>query len=313
MNIESMKEVVISATARKVLVAKKYSPEILVGVGIVGFIATTIMASKATLKVNDILKETDKDLETIKNVHKEALAGNPSFTYTETDYRRDLAITYSRRGMDLAKLYGPAVIVGTFSVGCILASQGIMKKRNLGLIAAYKLLDDTFSSYRDRVIEDQGKEKDLMYRHGFTVEEVKQTTTDENGKKVKTKEPVVVYDGREHSEYARFFDEYSVQWQKDAAHNLFFLRSQQNTANDLLKSRGHIFLNEVYDLLGIPRSKAGAVVGWVYDNAPGNVSDNYVDFGIYDPDNQSGREIVNGYNRSVLLDFNVDGIIYDLI
>ena len=90
-----------------------------------------------------------------------------------------------------------------------------------------------------------------------------------------------------------------------------FLRKQQEWANELLKSRGHVFLNEVYDMLGIPRTKSGQIVGWVY-NSNDEYSDNYIDFGVYDGGARS-RAFVNGYEKAILLDFNVDGVIYDLI
>jgi hypothetical protein len=134
--------------------------------------------------------------------------------------------------------------------------------------------------------------------------------TDENGKKIKSKKTIEVTDPNGVSQYARFFDESCVQWSKTPEYNLTFLNCQQNYANDLLHSRGHVFLNEVYDMLGIPRSQAGAVVGWVLgkDNDVG-----YIDFGIYDGNRMRARDFVNGYERSILLDFNVDGVIYDLI
>ena len=107
------------------------------------------------------------------------------------------------------------------------------------------------------------------------------------------------------SQYARFFDETCPSWSKNSEANLMFLKLQQQFANDMLKARGVLYLNEVYAMLGIPRTKAGQVVGWKYDleNPSG---DNYVDFGIFDEKNKS---FVNGFERSILLDFNVDGII----
>lgn len=109
------------------------------------------------------------------------------------------------------------------------------------------------------------------------------------------------------SPYARWFNETCLGWNNIPENNLMFLRYQQNHANDMLKSRGYIFLNEVYDMLGIPRTKAGQVIGWVFD--PDNpVGDNYVDFGLFDTRNE---DFVNGYINSVLLDFNVDGAILD--
>ena len=109
------------------------------------------------------------------------------------------------------------------------------------------------------------------------------------------------------SDYARFFDESSALWTKDSNHNLVFLRVQQTYVNDLLRRRGYVFLNEVYDMLGIPRTKAGQVVGWLYDEGS-TMSDNYIDFGIYSDRN---KDFVNGLKNTALLDFNVDGCIID--
>ena len=91
-----------------------------------------------------------------------------------------------------------------------------------------------------------------------------------------------------------------------------YLRRQQDYANELLKAKGHLYLNEVYDILGLPRSKAGQIVGWVYDEK-NPIGDNYVDFGIYEQNRAKNRDFVNGYEKTILLDFNVDGNILDLM
>lgn len=111
------------------------------------------------------------------------------------------------------------------------------------------------------------------------------------------------------SDYARFFNESCANWTKNPEYNFHFLKQQEMYATSVLKSRGYLFLNDVYDMLGIPRSKAGQVVGWVYD--PDNTAgDNYVDFDLYSSQNEG---FVNGYEKSALLDFNVDGCILDRI
>ena len=109
------------------------------------------------------------------------------------------------------------------------------------------------------------------------------------------------------SQYARYFNSGCAAWTKDPECNLVYLRHQQNYATELLRHRGYLFLNEVYDMLGLPRTKAGQVIGWVYDEA-NPVGDNYVDFGIY---NERNEDFVNGYAESLLLDFNVDGNVLD--
>lgn len=112
---------------------------------------------------------------------------------------------------------------------------------------------------------------------------------------------------RKHSPYAAFFDEQSAAWTKNPECNKMFLLQQQNFANEKLRARGYLFLNEVYDMLGLPRTRAGQLVGWCYDEH-NPCGDNYVDFNIFDDHN---REFVNGFEKSVLLDFNVDGNILD--
>ena len=109
--------------------------------------------------------------------------------------------------------------------------------------------------------------------------------------------------------YARYFDAGCTGWDKNSEHNLYYLKQQQLYATDRLIAQGYLFLNDVYDMLGMPRSKCGQVVGWIYDK-DNPVGDNYVDFGIYNDRNQG---FINGRDNSLLLDFNVDGCILDVV
>lgn len=111
------------------------------------------------------------------------------------------------------------------------------------------------------------------------------------------------------SDYARFFDESCKSWTKDPERNRVFLRQLEQYATDRLKACGYLFLNDVYEMLGIARTKVGQLVGWVYD-ANNPIGDNYVDFDIYSSYND---DFVNGYKATALLDFNVDGVILDKI
>lgn len=304
MNLENIKNVISRSTGRGGLLLKKHSPEILMVTGVVGIVTSTVLACRATLKAGEVIEEAKGKLDKIhyanQNIDKE--------TYSERDYKKDLTVTYVQTGVDFAKLYGPAVLIGVASIGCILGAHGIMKKRNLALVAAYKAIETSFADYRKRVVEEFGMEKDRLLKNGIVQSKVSVVEIDENGKAKKSQKVVEVTDPNGISQYARFFDEASINWSKTPEYNLTFLKCQQNYANDLLKSRGHIFLNEVYDLLGIPRSQAGAVVGWVKD-----VGDGFVDFGLFDGENMRVRDFVNGYERNILLDFNVDGVIYDMI
>ena len=290
---------------------KKHSPEILLVTGITGVVTSAVMACKATTKVDAIVEEAKKSIDMI---HEGMEAGNIcDVEYTEEDGKKDLAIVYIQTGVKFAKLYGPSVLLGLTSIGCILASNNIIHKRNVALSAAYTAIDRSFKGYRSRVIERFGESMDRELRYNIKTQEIKETVVDEEtGKKKTVKSTVSVVDPNTYSDYARFFDEYCAGWTKDAEYNLMFLRQQQNYANELLKSRGHLFLNEVYDMLGIDRTKAGNIVGWVYDEEH-PVGDNFVDFGIYVLDNEKARDFVNGRERSILLDFNVDGDILSLM
>ena len=290
---------------------KKHSPEILLVTGITGVVTSAVMACKATTKVDAIIEESKKSIDTI---HEGMEAGNIcDVEYTEEDGKKDLAIVYIQTGVKFAKLYGPSVLLGLTSIGCILASNNIIHKRNVALSAAYTAIDTSFKGYRSRVIERFGESMDRELRYNIKTQEVKETVVDEEtGKKKTVKSTVSVVDPNTYSDYARFFDEYCAGWTKDAEYNLMFLRQQQNYANELLKSRGHLFLNEVYDMLGIDRTKAGNIVGWVYDEKH-PIGDNFVDFGIYVLENEKARDFVNGRERSILLDFNVDGDILSLM
>ena len=286
----------------------KHSPEILAGVGVVGVIASTVMACKATTKLSDILEESKDQLDQIKTV-----AVDPAYAdkYSEDDAKKDTTITYVQTGVKVAKLYAPSVILCAGSLGCLLASNNILKKRNAALSAAYMTVDKSFKEYRKRVADRFGEEVEKEIRYNIKAKEV--ATVDENGNEVT--ETVKVMDGTDdpntYSDYARFFDESCAAWQNDAEYNLTFLKAQQQYANDLLKSRGRLFLNEVYRMLGIDETKAGQVVGWVY-NPDNPTGDNFVDFGIYNMQRERVRAFVNGYEPNILLDFNVDGVIWDL-
>lgn len=291
---------------------KKHSPEILVGAGIVGVVGSTVMACKATTKLDEVL---DEPKEKIEKIHE--LMENPDMVpegkeYTEEDGKKDLTIMYTQTAVKVAKLYAPAVILGTVSIAAILGGHNILRKRNIALAAAYTAVDKGFKEYRGRVIERFGEELDKELKYNIKAKEIEETVVNEDGTETTVKKTVNVADPNTTSIYARFFDDGCTGWSKDPEYNLMFLKDQQRYANDLLKSRGHLFLNEVYDMLGIPRSTAGAVVGWIYDEkCP--VGDNFVDFGIYDLYDEKKRDFVNGYERTILLDFNVDGEIYKMI
>lgn len=291
---------------------KKHSPEILMIGGAIGVVSSAIMACRATTKLSKVMDEHKTTIEQIHHVanHPEVLPENQ--TYTKQDVKKDLSITYTKTGLNLVKLYAPSVILGTLSLTCMITSNNILRNRNAALAAAYAAVDKGFKNYRSNVVERFGKEVDKELKYNIKAKEIEEVKKDKDGKEKKTKKTVNVAALDDYSPYAKFFDNGCENWEKDSEHNLWFLKQQQNFANDKLKAQGYLFLNDVYDMLGIPRTKPGQVVGWIYDDKnPNHTGNNFVDFGIYNINREPNRDFVNGYESVILLDFNVDGPILD--
>ncbi len=288
---------------------QKHSPEILLGAGIAGTITSTILACKATLKLSEIAEERADTMQKIDETYNASQNGS-EISYTEEDMKRDVKIVKVQTVAKTIKAYMPSVVIGVLSVGSILTGHKIMKKRNLMLAAAYTTVNQGFKKYRKNVVDKYGKEVDQEMRYGIKAKEITKTEVDAKGKEKEVKETVYeVDDVTKYSPTAKIFDETCPAWSKDPNMNLLFLRQQQNFCNDKLKSQGYLFLDEVYKLLGFPVTALSRKVGWIYDPDKNDVGDNYVDFGIYDVSNESKRRFVNGHERSIILDFNIDGVI----
>jgi hypothetical protein len=290
---------VTARTGRALLHASKHSPTILFAAGVVGVVATAVVASHATLKVEAVLDEAQADLNKAKTVRSLEIE-----QYTEQDYKKDVLIVYTRTAVSLTKLYAPAVGIGILTIAALTGSHRILVKRNLALTAAYSALDQGFKAYRRNVIDAYGEEADSQMRYGSKEHTFSKITALGSEEATELRANPGPY-----SIYARFFDRSHTSWSSDSQYNSIFLKAQQNHANDLLHTRGHIFLNEVYDMLGMARSRAGAVVGWVMDAS----GDNYVDFGVFLGNSNRIRDFMTGHEGGIWLDFNVDGVIYDKI
>lgn len=295
-NINNIKNLITRKFGKTGLMIKKHSPEILMAAGVAGTITATVMACKATLNVEDILDEHDEEMHKVKTATEES----------EENVKKATAIVYTKTAVALTKNYAPAVIVSGLSLTCILASNNILRKRNVALAAAYAGIDKAFKDYRSRVVERFGEKLDQELRYNIKSVEVEETVIDENGEEKTVTNTVEVVDPNAFSPYAVIYDDGCNGWTKDPEENKFFLLQQQNYANEKLKSQGYLFLNDVYKALGIPVTKAGQCVGWIYDEK-NPIGDNYIDFGILDVNSPKARDFVNGHERNILLDFNVDG------
>lgn len=289
-------------TSKAVMKLKKHSPEILVVAGIAGTVVSAVLACKATTKVAEILDETKGTLDTIhEGMETGAINGQE---YTNEDGKKDTVVVYAQTGMKLAKLYGPAIILGTLSVTSILASNNILRKRNVALGTAYAAIDKSFKEYRGRVIERFGEQVDTELKYGIKAKKFEEIEVDpETGKEKKVKKTVMVADPNLQSDYAVYFDSKSRNYETNPDYNRMFLKAQQAFANDKLQTRGHLFLNEVLDDLDLPRTPAGQIVGWTKDGPDG-----YVNFRIVEVE----RETEDGrHEPALLLDFNVEGNIWE--
>lgn len=279
---------------------KNMNPTILFAAGLVGVVGGTVLACRATLKTGDIFDEAQRQLDDINSINSiKHLDGKP---YSTTMQTKDRAAVYMDLVIDMGKIWGPAIVVSGVGIACLTGSHRMLTKRNAALTAAYAALEKSYEAYRKRVRDEIGEENEshLHYevQKDLALQDKQVLAT------AKKKGPKPGY-----SQYSKFFDEANPNWSRNPESNLHFIHRQQAWANDMLHSRGHIFLNEVYDMLGIPRTVAGSVVGWTVHGE----GDRMVDFGIYNHHTDEVKAFVNGYESSVLLDFNVDGDIHRTI
>ncbi len=293
MKLQVIKNAVTSRAGRQILTLQKHSPRLMFVAGVVGFGATVYLAARATLKVEDVLEEFEDNKNEAKQVAK---------LDSEELTPRELTRLHFVSGAKIVALYTPAAVVGTLSVVALTSAHVVLTRRNAGLTAAYVALDRGFREYRKRVVETFGEETDRTLRYNMAAGEVYDDPEDSDKAR-----PIQVLSDRKTSIYARFFDEGNKNWHQNWTYNRQFLKCQEQYANDLLRARGHLLLNDVYDMLGMDRTKEGCVVGWIKGNA-----DDYVSFGFFD-DMYKGQLFVNGDERSIMLDFNVDGVVYNLI
>ncbi len=288
---------VTQKVSRQILVGKKHSPTILFVGGVVGVVVTTVTACRATLKLEKLINETQENLQLARTMnHSE---------YSESDRQKDISYIYVRSAVNLTRLYGPSIILGSLSIGALAGSHNILNKRNAGLTAAYTMLLNGFTDYRKRVVDEYGEDKDRELRFGS--ETVTVTQKGDKAKKVKVKLPG---DGKP-SQYAKLFSPPNQSWSPTPEYNVMFLRGVQNQSNDRLRARGHLFLNDVYDSLGMDQTSDGAITGWLWGDGG---KDQVVDFGIFDDGSLSRfHDFVTGREGAIWLDFNVDGPIWDKI
>ena len=309
MNTTELKNKVTRKLCKVKFGLKKHSPEILVVAGTVGVVTSAVLACKATLKVNAVVDEAKENLNKIEVAGQKGVT-EAGETYTEEDVKNETKIVYIQTGVKLAKLYALPVGLGVVSIAAILGGHNILRKRNIALAASYTALFNDFKGYRSRVVERFGEQLDKELKYNLKTKEVEEIVVHEDGTEEIVKKKEQVMDDPDglagYDSFARFFDDGCAGWDPNPEYSLMFLNQQQNYANDKLRRQGYLFLNDVYDMLGIPKCKEGQTHGWVYDEK-NPIGDNFVDFGIYNISRRKNRDFVNGYEKVILLDFNHDG------
>lgn len=253
--------------------------------------------------------QTHNGLDNLVEDHKARLSKAKALPDDDPNKKKEVAFAYGKTVVATARLLaGPSVLFAG-SVVSYYAAYHEMKIRNAGLAATAAAVRKQLKGYRGRVADKIGAEAEEDLYFGVHEEEIEETVIDENGeeKVVKTLSKSVV-DDIEDSEYVKYLVKGNPRWDRAPEMVEYFLKCQQNYANDMLKTNGELTLNEVYDLLNFKRTDRGMVDGWIYDKH-NPFGDNKVEFRVkrVKVPNEDGV----GHSLGYAIDFNCDGNIYE--
>lgn len=312
MNTEIIINVAKKVLGRAGLYLKKYAPEILIGAGVTGIVTSTVMACKATTKLNDVIEDHTERLEEHRN---EIVVMNKDAEETGIDIKKEdqkgLIKVYTKTALNMVKLYGPSVGLAALSITSILGAHTIQKNRTAAISTAYALVNKAFNEYKDRVEEKYGSEAANDIAYGVKTEKIKETVTDpETGKNKKIEK--VISEATAHGAYTICYEPGCAGWDDNPEFSKMYLCGVQDQLNLRLRTKGHVFYNEVLDMLGLPSTSWGQVVGWLY-NPDDKTKKNVIDFHIFDLSDKTKRDFVNGYEPCIWLDLDPDGVIIDML
>lgn len=283
----------------------KHAPTILSVTASAGVIATGYLAWKAGTRFEDVEgRDWDRRKECLRNADT-----IPDEDVPKIERKNRILFI-----LDTVRTVTPAAIVGAATITMIYFSNSISKKRLAAMGAAYATLQTAFDGYKRTMVEALGKEsvekilKPKLPNVGKSAEEI---LSSDNKSDAANVSDAVVNSLKALSPYARIIaEESSTCWDPNEDYTSQNLAAVQLWANRRLERKGHLFLNEVFDQLGLSRTREGAVVGWL-KNGEG---DNYVSFGDFDA--SIYRVPSDDYTRvdsNFIVDFNVDGVIWDRI
>lgn len=286
---------------------KEHAPEILIGAGIIGGVASAVIACKATMKLPELKEERDQMLKDIEDVCEIRDCGElpEDTTYTEEDEKNDTKLANRNYAVKCVRLYLPAIALGTLSATSILVGGNILRKDKLALVSAYNVAQKELSDYRERVVNKFGKAVDNEMRFGIKETEVEEETIDEEtGEKKVTRRTVRTYDA-DPSGNLMFFDESSPMFSRFPEDNLNTLRRIEDECKFIIEHDGYITLNTVRNKMGLPDCKRGAILGWVDDPSLPEFSLN-----IY---SEANMDFINGFEPYGVIDPTPHGVLADLL
>lgn len=298
MSLKSIGRKASARIGRHLMPVKTHSPTLLMGAGVIGVTASVVLACRATLKLSEVLEHGEENLKKVDAAQDK---------FEEEELQKAAFGVKLKVAVDVAKLYAPSALLLGGSLTLIVASNRILNKRNAGLAAAYTVIDKSYKEYRGRVREELGEEKDFEFANGISTAEV--VVDGKNGPETVTvsglDQEAIENEDQEIS-YRRVFNRKNKNWRDGGNLNQFFLQMVQDEMNALLRLQKYVFLNDVYDALGFPRTMVGQVVGWVKNPKDGE-GDGYIDFGVWNEGVYEGKKWLNGEKDAMLLEFNVDG------
>ncbi len=276
----------------------KRSPEILCATAVIGSLVAIGTAIKATIDIQDEWKECTDEIDNIKaNFDREEETYNIE---TETEiveyegedalaiYRKDLAKAHGRRALVVAKHYAIPAVLEVITVGSMIGSNKISRKRNARLSSALCVSQAAYESLKKNLVDSVGQEEADLIEMGLKKEQVTKTVKDENGKKKKVTEDIIKAideDGHITNPWViKITPDMHGIWSRDWRYTVEILEIKERYWDETCVRRAPedrgLFYNEIIADLNLPDEfkQAGQLYGWKYnkyDDKP-----DHVDFGI---------------------------------
>ena len=222
-----MNQKIVNLTKTTKRYLTKHSPEILTGIGIAGMISSIILAVKATPEA----------MELIAIREEEELRKNENF------YKLGKIETIKTAW----KPYVPVVGTAIMSAACIICGNTINTRRNAALATAYALSEQTLLTYRDKVIETIGENKEKKIRDEISQDMV-------NKKRLESSQVIITQKGD-----TLFLDTISGRYFKS---DIEKIRKIVNELNRRMNYENYVSLNDFYYELGLETLGNGSDLGW---------------------------------------------------